>query len=570
MINFLKSMVQIRILFLILTVGLFINAGQINAQELVDNNIVGIHLNQPEDYDIEAAASLVNSAGGDWGYALLVVTEKDRDIDRLNDIFNKFRKAHLIPIIRIEKGLCGSVWCRSGQSEVAAWIKTLNSSKLHWPVKTRYVVLFNEPNHASQWGGSVDPVNFADTVDAYCTGLKQANDDFFVMMGGLDLSSPQQPPQYYDAQRFLEEMYKYKPQIFDCLDGWASHSYPNPGFVSSPSKTGRVSVAGYQWELMTLKNMGVNKDYCVYITETGWPHREGFAEDRSFHSAEVVAGYFREYILALQQDRRVCAVTPFIMNDQGELFDHFSWRMPSGENFYPQYSVVQSMPKKEGKPLQRQLVSVKADLPKELVAQSRYSFPVSLANGGQAWWDGKDGYRMGIVNADVNYSFGKIEDIHPGWKKEINFSLITPSEPGQKCLDIGFYKGEQLITDLFTWCFQVIPPPRLEFEIGRLIKTKGDNFTLQFFDKSEKLVFEKRQVAAPEGEGVVEEVDNVIVGECYRVVLLRDYYLPRQIDCVMIEQGTNLVRFEAMIPLDFNNDGKFSLRDILEIRDKKE
>ena len=57
-----------------------------------------------------------------------------------------------------------------------------------------------------------------------------------------------------DALVFWREMNKEVPGIFEKIDGWASHSYPNHGFLGKPQDSGRTSIRGYQWELTVLKS----------------------------------------------------------------------------------------------------------------------------------------------------------------------------------------------------------------------------------------------------------------------------------------------------------------------------
>jgi hypothetical protein len=62
------------------------------------------------------------------------------------------------------------------------------------------------------------------------------------------------------------------PGIFKKIDGWGSHSYPNPNFSGSPIDTHRASIKGYQKELEFLKNNFGVGEIPIIITETGWQH----------------------------------------------------------------------------------------------------------------------------------------------------------------------------------------------------------------------------------------------------------------------------------------------------------
>src|SRR3989339_1506099 len=65
----------------------------------VPNNSFGIHI--ANIADLEDAAKLVNSNGGDWGYVTLVIAENNRTVNLWQEVFNKMRRLHLIPIVRI-------------------------------------------------------------------------------------------------------------------------------------------------------------------------------------------------------------------------------------------------------------------------------------------------------------------------------------------------------------------------------------------------------------------------------------------------------------------------------------
>src|SRR3989344_5903537 len=241
--------------FLVIIFFILLLPLQIFAQE--ENNKFGIHLAQPQDEDIDRAEKLVNSSGGTWGYITLVVQENDRDINKWQGIFDKLRERRLIPIIRLATQGEGSNWRRPDSADAKDWVVFLN--KLNWVVKERYIILFNEPNHASEWGGSVDPVSFAKVNEEFARQLKKASKDFYTMMGGLDASAPSQRPNFEDEAVFLDEVIEEigEDDFNKYFDGLSSHSYPNPGFVGSPYGSGRGTVRTYEWELQYFKSKGI-------------------------------------------------------------------------------------------------------------------------------------------------------------------------------------------------------------------------------------------------------------------------------------------------------------------------
>ena len=311
------------------------------------NNKFGIHIISPTPDEVAAAASLVNSTGGGWGYVTFVIQANDRNESKWQQFFNELRRNHLIPIVRIATKPAGDFWQRPLGDEAKAWAQFLDS--LHWPIKNRYVVIYNEPNHAKEWGDSVDPGSYAGALNSTIDALKRQSADFFVLNGGFDQSTPHEPPNYFDEEKFLEEMERSVPGIFEKLDGWVCHCYPNPNFTGSPSDSGRKSIRGWVWELETLKKLGVKKDLPIFITETGWKHAEGLNTDPSLPDSSIVGEYFRVAFQNIWTDPKVLAVTPFLLNYPEPPFDHFAFSDGSS-NFYPQYETITELSKTRGEP----------------------------------------------------------------------------------------------------------------------------------------------------------------------------------------------------------------------------
>src|SRR3989338_4159495 len=182
---------------------LFTSFGHVFAEDL-QNNKFGIHLATPDDGDLDRAEQLLNSSGGRWGYVTLVIQENDRDLNKWQGVFDKLRERRLIPIIRLAASPDGENWRRPDVSEAQVWVDFLN--KLHWVVENRYIILFNEPNHATEWGGTVDAENYAKVAEEFASKLKKENKDYFVMLAGLDASAPSQLPRYEDEEVFLKEV----------------------------------------------------------------------------------------------------------------------------------------------------------------------------------------------------------------------------------------------------------------------------------------------------------------------------------------------------------------------------
>lgn len=140
----------------------------------VPNNTHGIHVADPND--IPKVKELVNSSGGSWGYVTLVIPENQRNPDIWQPIFTKMKRDRLIPIVRLATRVEGSAWIKPSLTDANVWASFLNA--LPWPTKNRYVVIFNEPNHAKEWGGQISPNEYADTLVAFSRALKEKSTDF--------------------------------------------------------------------------------------------------------------------------------------------------------------------------------------------------------------------------------------------------------------------------------------------------------------------------------------------------------------------------------------------------------
>ena len=366
-----------------LTLVLFLFFGLLyNKPILASENIFGLHLTQT--CDISTAKDIINSNGGDWGWVTIVAPLNQLDHQTWQEFFDNCRQYHLIPIIRIATYGQADNWKRPSLSEIDTLANFLNS--LNWPTKTQYVSLFNEINHGQEWGGEVDIKNYVDISIYASQKFKSLNSDFFILSSALDLASPNQAPNHLSAQTVYQQIYNYEPEYFDNIDGIASHSYPNHGFIGTPKDTGQHSILGYKWELNFIKSLGVKKDFPVFITETGWPHREGINPRNNFYTTKTTSQFLLDAYQIWSQDNRIKAVTPFIYNYPDEPFDHFSW-LNRDEKLYPEYQKLIDQPKRNNSPEQiTKYEFYKAQIPFLAFPQHEYNGQISLKNTGQSIW----------------------------------------------------------------------------------------------------------------------------------------------------------------------------------------
>lgn len=446
------------------------------------NNPFGIHV--IDELDLDAAASLVNSNGGDWGYVTLVIRRDERNIKRWQDVFDKMRRLHLIPIVRIATRMEAGHWEKGTQEDIDSWVYFLNS--LNWVTKNRYVVIGNEPNHATEWGGEVNPEEYAKYLTEFSRKLKDGNPEFFVLPAGLDASAPTDNRSYMSESEFLRRMYLSDANIFNIIDGWTSHSYPNPGFSGSADDRGRGTVKTYEWELDYLKNLGVTKTLPVFITETGWVHDmggEGIGKSESDVSESLKKAFSEAW-----KDERIVAITPFILNYQAPPFDKFSWKKKDG-SFYKFYNEVQGMTKPRGEPVQKKSGKILAVLtPPKIKKGGEFVAIAYIENTGQSIW--KKGE---IALAEEGGQTFEIEpmfssEIEPFEKGFIFFNAKAPSNSSSGYSNIAFKlnSGGEKISDPYNASFKFLSEnpeesnePRLNFP-SFLVRRFYERISLRF------------------------------------------------------------------------------------------
>lgn len=269
------------------------------------NNKIGVHILSPSE--LALASALVNSQGGDWGYVTIPIQPTDRDPVKWQSFLDTCRSLHLIPIIRITTIPRGGTWADAEATDLVDFANFL--SALRWPTGNRYIVLFNEVNRQEEWGGSVDPSAYADILRNAHKIFKERSPDYFLLGPSLDAALPNSKTSR-SAASYIQAMRLHDPKVFTYLDGWSSHSYPNPAFRASPSKRGLGSIASYSTEL----SLAGVKNLPVFITETGW--------DISL-PAKTLASNWQQALAFWQKDSRVIAVTPFIL-EGGDQFNTLS------------------------------------------------------------------------------------------------------------------------------------------------------------------------------------------------------------------------------------------------------
>lgn len=526
------------------------------------NNKFGIHIISATSDELKSAKELVNSSGGDWGYITVLIESKDRNVSKWQSFFDELRVNHLIPIVRLATQPEGVYWKRPYEGEEIAWADFLNN--LNWPAKNRYVVIYNEPNQAQEWGNLVDAKSYARVLYKTITALKEKSDDFFVLNAGFDASAPEKRPSYQDEYTYLKEMESEVPGIFNRLDGWVSHSYPNPGFVGLPTSSGRGTVKTFEWELQVLSSLGVTKSLPVFITETGWKHAEGINFDKSLPLSEKVAQYYQYAFQSVWNNPRITAVTPFLLNYQEHPFDHFSLKKITGEKqdskilglqfpeYYPIYETIANLPKNSGKPVQSNKAKlVGGEVYPSIVAQEEYFIPLTFKNIGQSIWN--ESGQIKLVAEEGKEALG-IQDIGlPTEKKvkpneEYTFYIKLKSKSKQKLkLALNLYQDNQRFeNDSFGFEIEVKSPVVLRVKSSLLWKK---DFSGEYFLSLPTIIGENIQkiILNNSGESDKIQVHYLLPDYDFDFTLKKPFYKPKTLHKHLVS-GENELDFGTLQP----------------------
>lgn len=301
----------------------------------VSNNRMGVHVLEPSEVD--EAAKLVNSQGGEWGYVTVPIRADDRDREKWQQFFLKAREKKVIPILRIATFVHGPKWQIPTDGEILYFANFLN--EMPWPTKNRYVIVFNEPNHSNEWGGVVDPEEYAHKLKYAIQALKGRSEDFFVLPAAMDRAAPDNHTSI-SADTYWKRVFTAEPDLVQMIDGWNAHAYPNPGFGGKPTDTHKKSVVSFRYELNYLKSLG-RETIPVFITETGWSTK--------MVSPEKAADYWGTVMESVWEDPQLVAINVWLLRADAGPFAEFSL-VNKDSTKSPMYTELEAMKKIKGEP----------------------------------------------------------------------------------------------------------------------------------------------------------------------------------------------------------------------------
>jgi len=283
--------------------------GQVQAK---NSRVMGMHILHPQEID-DVRRIYTDE---EWRFVTVPLTLEDlRKPDEWQKFFDQAYTKRLTPIIRLttKHDPIADAWKIPSRKDIVDLTKFMSS--LEWHQSEKLVIVFNEVNHAKEWGGRLDPLLYVETLKFTSQWLRSENLGYKILPSAMDLAA-NNSADTREAFSYLNSMWQIEPELGEYFDYWNSHSYPNPEFSASPRKVGQNSISGFVHELAWLKKK-TNRDFEVFITETGWA------------SSYLVNYHLSEYYLyALRyvwSDPRVKSVTPFIMKGSPGPFASFSF-----------------------------------------------------------------------------------------------------------------------------------------------------------------------------------------------------------------------------------------------------
>ncbi|KKU18719.1 MAG: hypothetical protein UY13_C0002G0429 [Candidatus Pacebacteria bacterium GW2011_GWB1_47_8] len=274
----------------------------------------GVHILHPDELSLAKDFLQDESNQAEWHYVTIPLTLNE--LTRVSDwqqFFSQARQEQLIPIIRLATRFENGAWQIPTRKDITDLFTFLN--QFEWPTSERYVIAFNEVNHAPEWGGKLDPVGYSATLEFVTYWAHSENKGYVVLPAAMDLAAGNTATTR-EAFAYLEQMYDTNPEIFDLIDVWNSHSYPNPGFSSAPTYGAKNSVRGFVHELAWLKQK-TGRDFETFITETGWVNTP--------YTSRWLTQYYLYALQHVWSHPQVKGVTPFLLKGDPGPFSQFGF-----------------------------------------------------------------------------------------------------------------------------------------------------------------------------------------------------------------------------------------------------
>lgn len=281
--------------------------------------ILGIHILSPSE--LSKADTLLENGDDKDKFVTVPLTLADLEKkEEWQAFLDECHRLKIRPLIRLTTKFENENWIVPNRGHIVAYSAFLRDLEWHRPELT--IILFNEPNHAKEWGGTIDPEGFADISQFAADWFKTEPKSYTVLPAAMDLAADGRNGTM-EAFTYWKKAIAQQPRIFDKFDAWNSHSYPNPAFSSSPLRTDKMSLRGYEHELAFVEYYST-KQFPVYITETGW-------NANSIGNKKLTSYFKQAYDTIWKKDERIVAVTPFLLQGAPGSFAPFSFLDKDGK-----------------------------------------------------------------------------------------------------------------------------------------------------------------------------------------------------------------------------------------------
>lgn len=235
--------------------------------------------------------------------------------EAFSDLAHKYK---ITPLVRWTTRFSDGAWIQPNRKDIVEAAAFF--SALDWK-QDRILILFNEPNHAPEWGGVIDPEGYVELAEFSLLWLKTEPVAYTILPAGLDGDAPNVEGKLMDNLTFFRRMHEHRPDFFERIDGLVSHAYPNPAFSATAYRTGKNSLRGFEYEWDLIRQL-TGRELSIYITETGWK--------QSVYVGRLLPAYYRYAMTNIWNDERIEAVTFFLLRATSGPFADFSFLTQDG------------------------------------------------------------------------------------------------------------------------------------------------------------------------------------------------------------------------------------------------
>ncbi len=274
------------------------------------NPLAGVHtlfINEVEEWKIQRGLAMIREMGAPWvvefmPWAYMEPRKGQYDWRNAERIVRHANRQGVQLIARL-----GFVpdWARPDPNAQATTTTYLDRARYadfaefaaafaaHFRGQIRYVIVWNEPNLAAEWGmRPVDPAGYVEMLRVVYPAIKRANPDMVVLAGALAPTlEPPGSPQGLNDLIYLEQMYQAldaqaaRPSSIASrqskiqnpkskiesrpYDAWAVHSYGRTAPHDEPPAPDRINFRRAELLREIMLRHG-DEDAPVYITESGW------------------------------------------------------------------------------------------------------------------------------------------------------------------------------------------------------------------------------------------------------------------------------------------------------------